>query len=235
MAIRSQRLALRRRDGIGAEAAGCNSSRAVAGASPGGHRRKESTVESLFNVIRSNVLVQAILSIALGLFLVFWPGVTVVTLIYLFGALFALSGAASVIAYFRERSSHYRSPAVLATGVLFLLLGLVAFLFPQVIAGFFSVVLGIVLALCGIVSAVRSLELRQYPGYSWVAALVVGALVAIGGIVILVNPFQSTVAFVLALGVALLVNGVVELFIEGQLRRLGKLEASSTAGPRTRG
>lgn len=186
-------------------------------------------MESLFNVIRSNVLVQAIVSIVLGLFLIFWPGVTVVTLIYLFGTLFAVSGAASVISYFRERSEHYRAPAVLATGVLFLLLGLVAFLFPQAIAGFFSVVLGIVLALCGIVSAVRALELRQYPDYSWVVALVVGVLVAIGGVVIIVNPFESTVTFVLVLGVALLVNGIGELFIEGQLRRLEK-QAAGAAG-----
>ena len=179
-------------------------------------------MESLFNIIRSNVLVQAVVSIALGLFLVLWPGVTVVTLIYLFGALLALSGAASVVSYFRERSQRYHAPAVLATGVLFLLLGLVAFIFPQVIAGFFSVVLGIVLALCGVVSAVRALELRRYPDYSWVAALVLGVVVAIGGIVILVNPFQSTVTFVLVLGVALLVNGVGELFIEGRLRQLEK-------------
>ena len=90
-------------------------------------------------------------------------------------------------------------------------------------------IVGIVLALCGIVSAVRALELRQYPDYSWVVALVVGVLVAIGGVVIIVNPFESTVTFVLVLGVALLVNGIGELFIEGQLRRLEK-QAAGAAG-----
>ena len=113
--------------------------------------------------------------------------------------------------------------------VFYLIIALIAFVFPKVIAGFFSVVLGIVLALCGIVSAVRALELRQYPDYSWVVALVVGVLVAIGGVVIIVNPFESTVTFVLVLGVALLVNGIGELFIEGQLRRLEK-QAAGTAG-----
>lgn len=188
-------------------------------------------MESAFNVIRSNVRVQAVVCIALGLFLVFWPDVTVVTIIYLFGALFALTGIASLVSYFRQKSERYRSAPVLAAGVLYILLALVAFLFPQVIAGFFSLVLGIVLALCGVVSAVRALELRQFDNYTWVGALVIGAIVAIGGIVIIVNPFASTVAFVFVLGAALIVNGVGELFIEWQLHKLEKEQRTPVQSP----
>jgi len=47
-------------------------------------------MESAFKVIRSNMMVQACLFIAFGLFLILWPGATIMTVIYLFGALFAL-------------------------------------------------------------------------------------------------------------------------------------------------
>ena len=62
-------------------------------------------------------------------------------------------------------------------------------------------------------SAPSAMELRRYRGGTWVVALVAGIAIAVGGIVIIVNPFESTVAFVLALGVLLILKGVVDLLI----------------------
>ena len=179
---------------------------------------------TLFKAIRSNMFVQAILFILLGLFLILWPGVTVMTVIYLFGALFALSGAASLIAYARPNGADRHSPSVLTTGVLCLLIALVAFVFPEAVAGFFSIIAGIIIALCGIVCAIRSIELRRFNDNSWIAPLIIGLLVAAGGIVIIVNPFESAATFILVLGVIMLVNGACELFMEYQLKRLQKAD-----------
>lgn len=181
-------------------------------------------MNSVFKTISSNMLVQSILFIVLGLFLILWPGVTVITIIYMFGALFALTGVVSLISYFRANSPSYKAPMALATGVLYLLLALVAFIFPNAVAGFFSVILGIILALCGIVSAVRSLELKRFNDNSWIAPLIIGIAVGIGGVVIIINPFGSTSMFIVVLGVIMLVNGGIELFMEYQLRRLQKAE-----------
>lgn len=71
-------------------------------------------METLFNIIRSNSLLQAILFVALGLFIAFWPGATIITIIYLFGALFLLSGIASMVNYFRVKEDVYRPTSVLA-------------------------------------------------------------------------------------------------------------------------
>lgn len=60
--------------------------------------------------------------------------------------------------------------------------------------------LGAALALCGVVSLVRALDLRQLGGYHWVAGVVPSALVALGGILIIANPFGATSAFVMVLG-----------------------------------
>lgn len=176
-------------------------------------------MESFVKMVQSNILVQAVLFLALGLFLVFMPGVTVTTVICLMGALLAVSGAASLFAYFRAHGPHTREPGVLMTGVFLLVCALIVFLFPQVIAGFFSVALGVVLVLCGVVNAVRSLELRGLDGYSWIIALVVSVLIAIGGVVIIWNPFDSTVTFVMALGILLAVNGGADLLIEWRSRQ----------------
>lgn len=182
-------------------------------------------MESFLSAVRSNMLVQGVVCILAGLFLMLWPGVTVMTAIYLMGAFFALTGISSLVAYFRERSPRYHAPAVLTTGVFFLVLALVVFVFPSVIASFSSVVLGIILTLAGVVSAVRSVELREMQGPSWAIMLAVSVLVAIGGVVIIANPFATTSLFVFVLGAILLVNGIADVAIEMQLRRMRRLEA----------
>ena len=170
-------------------------------------------MSSFTNIVKSNIVAQAIVSIIVGLLLMFWPGLTIVTVLYLVGAIFVVMGASSLISYFRE-PANTRETGVLATGVFFLIIALIVFLFPQVIAGFFSLVLGILLVLCGVVNAVRSLELRAAGHTSWIVALVISAIIAIGGIVIIANPFATTSLFVFALGAIIFANGIVDLVID---------------------
>ena len=179
-------------------------------------------MKSFIDVIRSNILVQAVLSIALGLLLAFWPGATVLTVVYLLALYLAVSGAASLFSYFRSSSGRYRSAGVLTSAVVLLVLALLVFLFPQAVAGFFSLILGILLLVGGVVDAIRSIELRAYQGSTWIASIVISAAVAIGGVVIVVNPFETTAAFVLMLGVLLIVKGVGDLVIERRLAQASK-------------
>ena len=181
-------------------------------------------MESLLNIIKSNGLMQAILFIALGLFIAFWPGATIVTIIYLVGALFLLSGLASLMSYFRIKEDINRPTGVLAVGVFYLILALLVFLFPQIIASFFSIVLGVILVLCGVVNAVRSVELRQYSksGKSWTIGLIVGVVVALAGVIVLVNPFETSAMLVFFLGIFLFINGVADLVLELYVRNVRK-------------
>ena len=54
------------------------------------------------------------------------------------------------------------------------------------------------------------------------AVTAVSALVAIGGVLIITNPFGATSAFVMVLGIVLIVNGGVNLYVSGELKRLAK-------------
>lgn len=179
-------------------------------------------MKSFLEALRSNMLAQAVTSIALGIFLAFWPGVTILTVVYLLALYLAVSGVASLVAYFRSSGARYRSAGVLANAILLFVLALLVFLFPEAVGGFFSFILGILLTIGGIVNAVRSVELRAYQGSTWVVTLILSAIIAIGGLVIIVNPFATTAMFVLVLGVLLIVKGVADLVIERRLARMMK-------------
>lgn len=175
-------------------------------------------MQSFLNVVKSNIVEQAIISIVVGLLLMFWPGITIVTVLYLVGVVFAVMGISSLVSYFRAPETE-RQVGVVATGVFFCLVALIVFLFPQVIAGFFSVVLGIILVICGAVNAVRSGELKKYGERSWGFSMGLSVLIIIGGLVIIANPFETTSLFVFILGLIIAANGIVDLIVDAELRK----------------
>lgn len=165
-------------------------------------------------LIASNSVAQAVLAILLGLFLTIWPQTTTITVVCLFAAAIGLSGAASLISYFRMKNKGARNDGILVTGLFLLVVALIIAIFPEAVAGLFSLFLGALLVLGGLINVVRSVGLREFGGSTWIVMLIVSALIALGGIVIIVNPFSTTVTFVLVLGVMLIAKGVIDLLIE---------------------
>ncbi len=174
-------------------------------------------MERFLQWVKSNNMAQAVLCIAFGLFLMIYPSITVQGIIMLFAVAMALLGVAGLVSYFRQRSVRYRSSGALMGAVFYLVIAIIAFAFPKVIAGFFSVVLGVVLILCAIVNVVRAVGLRSF-GSIWIAVLAVSVLVGVGGVAIVVNPWGASMTFVLVLGAVFIVNGAVDLFIEWYVR-----------------
>lgn len=65
-------------------------------------------MQSFLNVVKSNIVAQAIISIVVGLLLMFWPGITIVTVLYLVGVVFAVMGISSLVSYFRTPEANAR-------------------------------------------------------------------------------------------------------------------------------
>lgn len=173
-------------------------------------------------LVASNIVAQAVVSILFGLFLIIWPGTTLVILVYILAAGIALSGIASLVSYARMNKRGQRNGAILITGLLFLVFALIMFLFPEAFASIFSILLGTLLIVSGVASAVRGFSLRDFGGSTWVVMLVVGIIIAIGGVVIIANPFDSTATFVLVLGILLVAKGVTDLLTEFASSRVEK-------------
>lgn len=176
-------------------------------------------MESFMKTVQTNGIVQAVLFIVLGLVLLVVPDITLVTIVYLVGAIFAVSAIVSLVSYFRKGSASYMMSGALTTGIFLAVIALVMFVFPAAVAGFFSILLGAVLILCGIANTVRSIGMRDFGGSMWIVSTVISVIVAIGGVVIIWNPFETTVLFVMVLGVLLVITGASNLVIELAIRK----------------
>lgn len=157
---------------------------------------------------------RGLVAILFGLFTFFLPGITLVTLVFLFGAYALVDGAFNLIAFFRVASHHW---ALLVEGIVGILVGILTFAWPAMTAIALLYFIAFWAILTGILEIVAGVRLRAAIANEWLLILM-GALSVIFGLVILFAPGLGALAIVLWIGAYALVFGVILLALAFRLR-----------------
>lgn len=151
-------------------------------------------------------LLQGVTAIFFGIVAIFWPGLTLVTLVYLFSAFVLAWGIVEVIHGFlsiRRRDTWWLT-------LLFGLVGLGAGIYlvrhPQVSFTALVVIIGLVLIGRGLLDLIGAV-LDKHNASRRTLTLIIGVAALIAGIILLFQPEAGGVAFVWILGLYALVFG----------------------------
>ena len=104
----------------------------------------------------------------------------------------------------------------LVLGLVLLACGVTAVVLPVLSTLAASVVLGVVLALAGVVKIIEALQVKEWAGCAW--QLLVGSVEVVGGILIYLNPLKGALAITLLIAVVFLVQGVLQVAMAFRLR-----------------
>src|SRR6266566_5778024 len=165
------------------------------------------------------VLAFGIITIAVGIAALAWPGRTLVVVAVLFGIQLIVMGIfrfASAIAADDMTGGNRILLALL--GVLSLIIGLYAVRHVLVTLLALALLLGIFWIVSGAVELFTALSHRNMQGRGWTA--VTGILSVLAGFVVLVYPAISLLVLVVVLGVGLLVPGAIQIVFAFQTRPL---------------
>lgn len=164
-------------------------------------------------------LLQGVAAIFFGIVAIFWPGLTLVTLVYLFSAFVLAWGIVEVIHGFlsiRRRDTWWLT-------LLFGLIGLGAGIYlvrhPQVSFTALVVIIGLVLIGRGLLDLIGAV-LERRSASQRTLTLIIGAAALIAGIVLLFQPEAGGVAFVWILGLYALVFGALTTALAIEAREL---------------
>jgi uncharacterized membrane protein HdeD (DUF308 family) len=109
---------------------------------------------------------------------------------------------------------------ILALGIVFVIAGMIA-LYADVMATASAVlVIGIMMVMAGIAEIIAAFSVK-----SWGRAalwMLLGVLYVVAGIICFTNPFAAAFILTLFLGLALVIGGVVRMFLAWQVRHAGK-------------
>lgn len=102
--------------------------------------------------------------------------------------------------------------------VLMLVLGFVAIAFPFFASVASTLAFGWVFIIAGIAQIVYAVQSKGAGQIVW--KLILGLLYLLAGILVLANPLEGVLAFTLVLGVTIFVQGVIQVSIAFQMRRV---------------
>jgi uncharacterized membrane protein HdeD (DUF308 family) len=161
--------------------------------------------------------VRGVVAIFFGLYALFMPGRALATLILVFGLCIVLEGVLSIVAAVRVHSHHERSLPIAVEGIVCVLVGLVALLFPDAAALTWLYLVSGFAVVSGILHMAGAIQLRkQFPG-EWVLILN-GALTTVFGILMILLPLAGLLALIWLIGAYSLFFGALLLAVALRLR-----------------
>lgn len=183
------------------------------------------TVKDLWGAL----LLRGIMATLFGVAAVFWPGITLVTLVYLFSAFILASGLVGLVTgIMAGKDSTLNRVLVILVSLLEIGVGVYLLRHPFVSFGTLILLISFSLIIHGVFDVIGGLfDGEASAGYRTLV-VIAGALAALAGLVLLFQPASAGVAFVWLLGLYALLAGPLMIALAFDVKNNGaKLQKAS--------
>ncbi|HEY0811705.1 MAG TPA: HdeD family acid-resistance protein [Pseudonocardia sp.] len=164
------------------------------------------------------VLLRGILAILFGLIALFTPGTALLALVFVFGAYAILDGVTAIAAGIRHRGAESHWVWHIVQGVVSVIAGIVAFVWPGVTVLAILFVIAFWSIVNGIAEIVESFAMRRRGSGTWGWVLAAGIVSVLFGIVLTILPGAALVTLLWFVGAYAVVFGVIMVVWAFRLR-----------------
>lgn len=176
-------------------------------------------MKEIWKTIKWNTTVSALICVCAGIALFVWPDLFTLMACRAIAMLLIIVGAIHLLSYLLERRESFRLQADLAIGAVLFALGLWMSLSPGFFISLIPLVLGAVVLVHGIQDIRYGLDLKKTVYEYWWTAVIFGVFSVLFGLVMITNPFDSASALTMLVGVALIYDGISDIWIVSRLSR----------------
>ncbi len=148
-----------------------------------------------------------VLAIIFGLIALFFPGITLAALGIYFALAILIGGVALIASAFRIKPRRSKWYLLLVEGIIGIFIGAIILARPELVATVFVTILGIWAFILGLVFLVTWGK-RRLPPFSNTFILIVSILSILMGVLIIVDPFESTRVITVLIGFYVLLYGL---------------------------
>src|SRR5260370_10704745 len=118
------------------------------------------------------VALSGLAAVLFGLLAFVWPGATLITLVWLFGAFALVNGTLSLMLAAKAPKGYPRFGSLILGGLLGILAGLLAFVMPAITALGLLILIAVWAMVTGILEIVAAIKLRKEINNEWLLILV---------------------------------------------------------------
>lgn len=176
-------------------------------------------MNAIFQKQRRSSIVAALVTLALGLVLIFWPDHTAAVLGMLLGGALLAVGLIYVLGWTARRRGEEAPVYALIPGVVLCALGLWLLREPLAMAALVQYIFGAVLIFHGVIDLQGGLALMRMGWRRWWADLLLGVVTVLLGLVVLANPFAAFDMLLMLLGCSLVFDGLSDLYLIWRITR----------------
>ncbi len=171
---------------------------------------------------RTTSVLRGVVTLLMGCCLLFWPGFTAGLIVKLIaGFLLTIGFITLVTALMSASRTNSPVPVIIVMNVLvYLVFGLLVFLFPNFFLGLIAFLFGAVLLVAGISQIIGLFQAGRYSRLSG-GMYVIPVAITVCGIALFFSPKASTEMLTMIFGAAVALYGVSELFAAWKLRKAG--------------
>ena len=165
------------------------------------------------------VLIRGLMAIALGVLAILWPAITLFTVLFVFGAFTVGDGVMALWLGFTARREGKVWGEMIALGILSIIVGAIAALWPAAMAEVLVYLIGFFAILRGLFEIAAAIQLRKVIEDEWV--LIVGGVMSLLiGVILVAFPGEGALAMVLLIGAFMLFVGSMQVALALRLRHL---------------
>ena len=163
------------------------------------------------------LLLRGIAAIIFGILAFVWPGLTLVTLVLLYGAFALVDGVISLIAAFTGSAKPVPTWWLVVVGLLGIGAGIATFVMPGITAILLILFMGAWALVHGIFEIIGAIQLRKEIDNEWMLILS-GVVSVLFGVIVLIAPGAGALGLIWAIAVYSIVFGISFVALAFRLR-----------------
>lgn len=170
---------------------------------------------------KSSLLTSGIL-LLIGILLLFKSTDTIIALSYILGCILVVLGIIAIINFFRKSSIDAFNDLNIIYGIVTIVFGTLIISNPTAIATFIPFVVGLGILISSSIKLAYSIELKNDHDELWQSTLIMAAIGAGCGILILFNPFKTSLAVFKIIGIFIIIYAMLDIISIYQIKKTFK-------------
>ena len=156
-------------------------------------------------------------AVLFGVLAFVWPGMTLITLIYLYGAYALVNGVLAFVLAINAPKGYPRFGSLTFQGIISIAAGLIAFFMPGITALALVLLVALWAIVTGLLEIVAAVRLRKVIDHEWLLVLA-GVLSVVFGVLLLARPGAGALALVWWIGAFAIALGCLLLVLSFRMR-----------------
>lgn len=168
-------------------------------------------MENIMTKLLKSSIWSSIALVILGLLLIFYSELTIVSISYVIGGILIAIGVIALIKYISNINKDIKNEIDIVYGIGTIILGIIVISNPKAIASIIPFVLGVLIVINSTAKIDYSFRLKKNKNNLWVSTLVVSLIALICGVLLIFNPFAGAEFITKLIGAIILIYAILDI------------------------